>query len=479
MARKTIQMFGAGLQGKSPDVTANKLTNAYYEFSPQADRTRVTIYGTPGLTRLANAGAAPWRGLLSMSGNSRAFGVNDSTLYEIDNGGTLTARGTLNTIAGKVCMDTDGTQILIVDGRFGYGYDTSTGTFAQIVDTDFPPNQTPALGGPNTCTYQGGRFVVDINGTGRWAISDRNDVFAWNALLTATAEANPDFLVRVANHRGRLAFFGEITTEFWQNVGGAGLPYARVLDADMEYGLAARWSLARHNGTLAFLAKNREGQVTVMALDGYRPKRISNDEFDSIINSYSTASDAEGYGYMLGGHPMYQLNFPAAGKSWLYDASTDYWSELRSGTTRHRAALGTEFVERTLVADFEDGRLYRLSKDVFTDDGATIVTVMRGRHIFDNDLRFRLDRLQLNGQRGVGDLVNDTTPVAMLRLSKDGGHSFGTEKMAQLGAQGEYDTRTVWRRLGAARDVVAEISVSSPVRRVFTSCVISAQQGMS
>ena len=57
-----IPLFGIGFQGRSPNVTANRLVNAYYEFSKEKDRTRVAVYGTPGLTLFGDRGETPWRG---------------------------------------------------------------------------------------------------------------------------------------------------------------------------------------------------------------------------------------------------------------------------------------------------------------------------------------------------------------------------------------------------------------------------------
>jgi hypothetical protein len=473
--RKPINLFGLGFQGKSPNVTANRLINCYYEFAKiDADRTKVSIHGTPGLRRALNAGVSPWRGLISMPGTNRYYGVAYNVFYEVDNVGNLTPHGTIDSLSGRIGITTDGTQILVVDGQKGYGYDTSVPAtpIAQITDPNFTPN-------PNTCTFQGGRFIVDEGGSGRFHGSDPYDVFTWPALNVATAESNPDFLVRVENHSGTLCLFGETSCEFWQNVGGSGFPYAHMQGSDASFGLAARWSLAPFMGSFAFLAKNREGQVTIAMLDGISAVRISNFELDNEINSYSSLSDATGIGFMLGGHPMYQINFPSAGKSWMYDGSTHYWSELQSNGGRHRANIGIEFLNKTIVTDYADGRIYRLDNTLHTDDGDTQRMVVRGRHIYmPGDTWFRLDRLELRAENGVGTAAAPN-PQAMLRVSKDGGHTFGVERFAPLGAEGAYSTRTIWRRLGRARDIVPEISISDPVKRVLISAVLVATPGLS
>lgn len=465
-------LFGVGLQGKSPNVTANKLINAYFEFQANKDRTQVVIYGTPGLTEVLDQGDTPWRGLRPFGDN--LYGVHRTTFYQINNAWVATARGSLLTENGRCDLTDDGTRIVVTDGTEIYVYDTSTPAtpIAAVADADRPTS-------PNTCIFQGGRILTDENDTGQVKGAGLYAPTAWDGLDFATAESNPDKLIRVVNYLGTIVLFGSYTSEFWSNVGGSGFPYARILGVDMEYGLAARWSVGKFAGSYAFLAQNREGQVAVMALNGSQPQRISNNELDHIINNYSNVADATGYGFSLGGHPFYQISFPSAMKSWLYDGSTDYWSELRYGTDgRHRAEVGVDFMSQTIVSDYENGKLYRLEESAYTDNGAEIITVLRGRHIYKDKKNVRIAKLELGIEAGVGTVSGQgVSPVAGLRLSKDGGHTFGTQTFAPMGAVGETTKRCIWRRLGIGRDIVPEVTISDPVKKVITEATLSLDDG--
>ncbi len=475
--RTEIPMFGIGLQGKSPNVTSSTLINAYFEFHEEKDRTAVSVHGTPGLTQWVDKGDTPWRGLHAFPTNSLLYGVHRGTFYSINNAKVLVNLGTINSTSGRVDICDDGTYITVVDGAEIYTYNTSTPAtpIAAVTDADRPTS-------PNTCAFQGARILTDENGTGQFKGGGNYDPTAWSAIDFATAESNPDDLIRVTNYRGTVTLFGTHTTEFWSNVGGSGFPYTRIMQADIEYGLAARWSVANFMGSYAFLAKNLEGQVTVMMLNGYNPPtRISNFELESLINNYSTVGDAAGFGYMLGGHPMYQLNFSAAGKSWLYDGSTGYWSELRYGATaRHRAEIGVDFINQTVVADYENGKLYLLDDDTYTDNGDSIHTILRGRHIYTDKKKVRFTRLEL-GLEPATALVSGqgSDPVAGLRVSKDGGHSYGTQTFATMGKIGEYKDRCIWRRLGSGRDLVCEVTITEPIKRVITDSTLIVEDGLS
>ncbi|MCZ2909643.1 hypothetical protein NYY60_19255, partial [Acinetobacter baumannii] len=125
--------------------------------------------------------------------------------------------------------------------------------------------------------------------------------------------------------------------------------------------------------SLAGLFKNRMGQVQVMILAGHalQPLEGRDRNFTAAINSYATVTDATALAYMLGGHPMFQINFPTAGKSWLYDAASNNWTELQSGLAggRHRGEIGIEYLNKILVSDYENGNIYEVMPDVYTDNG--------------------------------------------------------------------------------------------------------------
>jgi len=473
--RAEAPLFGLGLHSKSPNVTSNKLINAYYEFQKNPDRTSVAIYGTPGLTLFLDQGDTPWRGLHVV--DNTMYGVHRGTFYSITNAAVATARGTIGTTSGKVGICDDGTLITVVDGSEIYTYDTTSPAtpIAAVADADRPTS-------PNTCVFQGGRILTDENGTSQFKGSELYDNTDWDALDFATAESNPDNLIRVINYRGTVVLFGQYTTEFWSNIGGSGFPYTKVLQADVEYGLDARWSVAPFAGTFAFLATNREGQVIVSVLNGYStPTRISNFELENEINSYATTGDASGFGYMLGGHPMYQLNFPTESKTWLYDGSTQYWSELQYNSgERHRAELSVDFLGKTIVSDYENGKIYKLESEALTDNGMDIHMILSGKHIFNQKKKVRFTRLELGLESGVGLVTGQgSEPVAGLRISKDGGNSFGAETYARMGKQGEYTKRCIWRNLGSGRDIVPQITITDPVKRVITDCTLIIEDGLS
>lgn len=463
-----VPLFGIGNAGKSKTVTAQRRINFYGEVQPEQDKTKFALFGTPGTELFSSAfGDTPHRGAYAVG--DLLYSVHRGTFYETNNAGVRTSRGTINTTTGRVDISYNGTVLLIVDGTAGYTYNIGTTTLTQIADADLP-------NGATTCTWLGGYFIVESNN--QYYVSA--DGIAWDALDHASAEVFPDDIVRVFANDGVLILFGGYSTEYASNTGGADFPFSPIGSAGQEYGLAAKWSLAKFAASLIGLFKNRLGQVQVMQMNGMQYSVVSNPELDALINGYSSVSDATGFSYMLGGHPMYQLNFPSELKSWLYDGLTMMWSEKQYGLSgaRDRGEMCVDFINKPRVFDYSNGNIYNLDADLYTDNGTQILSRVVTRHFFNDYKVVIVDRIYIDFETGVGLASGQgSDPQAMLRVSRDGGRTFGNEMWRTIGAVGEYTTRVEWTSLGAARDWVFDLSIADPVKRVIANAAIDYTPG--
>lgn len=465
---KRIPLFGLGLKGKSANATSQHRINLFGEIQVDQDKSRFVLYGPPGKMLWGNLGETPARGRLAIG--TRMFVVHRNKLQELNNGAIATERGTLNSSKGWCDLCTDGVNILIVDGTNGYTFTLATNTFAQIVDPNFP-----AAG---TCTWLSGLFIVDQADSDSFFFSP--DGINWDPLDFATAEKQPDGIVRIFENGGEIFIGGESSSEFWGTTGDFNSPFAPIRGASIDYGLAAKRSLVSHDGGMIGLFLN-ESQAQIMKFRGYTPVPASTPELDSVINGYAIKSDATGFSYMAGGHPIYHINFPSAGKSWEYDSLTNLWCERQSGVygQRDRGEMACVFLGKTLVFDFENGKIYRHDENVYTDDGEPMKSLVRTRHFFNDYNHSSIGRLFVDFQTGVGTSTGQgSDPRAMLRVSRDGGNSWGTEILAPMGKIGEYLTRSQWGPLGSARDFVFEISVTDPVKRFIVNGAIEATGGL-
>jgi len=458
MAIRPVPLFGLGNFGKSYNVDAQKRTNLYAEIQKDGEKGTLTLYPTPGLTTFVNFGAYASRG--AWKKDDVLYIVNRFTLWRVTNDGAMTNIGTLLTSAGRVDMSDNGTQIIIVDGANGYIYDTGTSTFAQITDPDFP--------GADTVTFLNQYFIVQKPESGRFYVSAPLDgLTGWTSLDFATAESNPDNLIRVIADNGQIVLFGSETTEFWSDSGALDFPFARVGAAAIEWGLAARWSLCKFMDSMIFLRKNRLGAVQVCTLSGYSAVPVSNPEMDYIFSRYEGVSNATAFAYMVSGHPFYQISFPSANESWVFDGLSREWHRAESSGGRHRGEIQINFLDSSYVTDYENGKLYRFEDGIYTDDGQAIARELVSRHQSTGEYTF-LSKLWIEMEGGVGLLTGQgSQPKLMLQYSKDGGHTWSEEIWRDIGAMGQFKCRSLFLRLGRGRDWVFRLRVTDPVKTVF------------
>jgi hypothetical protein len=459
-------LFALGQEGKSKTVTAQRHLNIYAE--PSDDKSQLNFYGTPGTSLFFSFGDTPVRGMLPVG--DYLYCVHRGTFYEVNNAGVKTSRGTIGTTTGRVQLCSNGTQIAIVDGAALWVYTIASNAFAQVT--------TNLLAVPIDVTYQDGYGVLTF-ADGRFQITALYDFKTLDALEYATAESNPDGLVRILADHGELILAGENTTEFWGNSGGQDFPYSNMRGATLEWGLAAPWSLCKYNDSVAGVFRNSMGQVQVMMLAGHALKKISSPEVDYLINGYSAVADCTGFAYMLGGHPMLQLNFQSAGKSWLYDSLTGLWSELQSGLSgaRHIGEIHADYINKPRVSDYSSGNVYTLEADTYTDNGTAIPREIISKHVLNNLKDLTVHALQCDFETGVGLVSGQgSDPQAMLQISRDNGRTWGNQRWASMGKIGKYQTRVIWRRCGTARDFVFKIRMTDPVKFALSGAALDVGQ---
>lgn len=454
---RQVPLFGIGNRAKSLNASAQERLNLYVEVNADPENHVLTYYPTPGLVTFVDFGAFPSRGIYQI-GNFN-YVVNRDTLYRVANDGTTTSLGTLLTDSGRVGMSDNGIQLMIVDGANGYILTLATDAFAQITDVDFP--------GGDTVTFLNQRFIVNEPGSGRFFWSALLDGFTWDGLDFATAEASPDNLVAVFAEAGQLILLGESVTEIWGDSGAADQAFVKIGGGAVEWGLGARWSLTKYIDSLAFLRINRLGQAQVCLMSGASAIPISNPDVEAEITGYGDVSNATGLAYMVNGHPFYQINFPTVGKSWMYDGQSKEWHRMESFGGLHRVQMVSKLLGSIYGADFENGKLYKIEPDVYTDDGQPIARELTTRHINTGDWS-RISELWIEMESGVGlQLGQGTDPQIMLTISRDGGHTYGNEMWASFGRVGQYTRRANWHRLGRARNWTFKLRITDPVRTVF------------
>jgi hypothetical protein len=457
-----VPLFGSGIYGKSYVITRQRRLNVYMEQRQDGDKSRIVVYGTPGMVPTFTIAGLPVRGLLGTQ--TALFSVSGNQFQQLTANGSAVVARTLSSSVGNLSMATNNTQVVVADGFTGYLYTLASQAFS-VQSASFPSNA-------KTVTYASGFFVAEAPGTQQFWVSNFNDGSTWNALAFASASAYPDRILAVDNLSGNLVTFSEQHYEFWQNAGLAPQPFAPIVSAAGEYGLAAVFSRAHVQDNLIFLAQTRQGPVTFVRLQGFSAAPISNPDLDYIINQFPRTSDAVACSYGTDVHRFYQVTFPTANRSFLYDMATDLWTEMQTGPSvspvRHLANLSAYLAGNTYVSDYKSNQIYVFSPTTYTDAGQTIVREIVTRHTTSAFNRFRVSSLYLDMETGVGlQNAQGSAPQVMLQYSKDNGRTWSAERWKDMGAAGKYLTRVWWRRFGSTFDATFRIRMTDPVKFVI------------
>jgi hypothetical protein len=439
------------------------------EKNPEHAASEFTHYPTPGLTTLVvSPNAAPVRGLY-YSSNGKLYAVVGNKVYYINSSWNMTLLGTMATSGTTpVGMQDNSTTLVIVDGTTnGYLVDLTTNAFSQILDPNFY--------GATNVAYLDSFLIFNRPGTKQFYTTLSNNTI-FDGLYYAQKTAAPDRLATLIVKRREIWLIGEKTTEVWHNVGGSAFPFASLPGTFVEHGTCAPYSVAKDGATVMWLTKNDRGQAVVMRTIGYDPQKVSTFALEAEWSTYSRVDDAIAYTYQSGGHVFYVLTFPTADKTWVYDAVENLWHQRawmdsNGNLHRHRSNCHAFAYGRHVVGDFENGRIYEMSDQVYTDDGSPIRRIRSFPHLGSDAKRVIYNQFIADMEVGTAN-INLASPVVALRWSDTRGQSWGTPVEQTVGATGEFLTTVQWRRLGLARDRVFELSWSQPYRTALNGAYV-------
>ncbi len=420
---------------------------------------------TPGLRLLLTLAKNPIRGVYCAS-NGELYAVGGDKLYSISDAWVATEVGTMADPAtvgtGPVSMADNGTTLVVVDGTYGYTWNMSTDVFATITDPEFL--------GADQVTFQDGYFLFNRPSTQQFFISGINDV-TFDGLDIASVEGFPDVLVGLVSDLQNVYMFGTKSTEIFYNSGNADFPFQRTQGALIEVGCAAAFSIAKLQNQVFWLGQDASGRGIVYSAQGYQPKRISTHAIEKIIADLGDSiTDARAFTYQQNGHGFYCLNLRGAETTLVFDTVTNLWHErayLNLGSfQRHRADCHAFAHDKNVVGDYQNGKIYALDPDTYTDAGDYILRERSAPHISKSGKNVFHQEFQLDVETGVGidGSGQGTDPQAMLQWSDDGGHSWSHEHWRSIGAIGDRRVRVTWRRLGRSRDRVYRVRFSDPCK---------------
>lgn len=451
--------------------------------SSQGAKAGLIYVNAPGFQTFAAAAEAPGRGVFEQNG--RAFAVLGFAFYEVHADGTKTLHGSVDSNNQPATISSSGDgggQLFITSGGKGYCFDLATDTLTEEISAN-----------ADVGAFSNGYFL-SLNITDSiLSISDLFDGTTWDPTQIALRTAAGDRWTGMLVVGEEVWLFGSQTSEVWRDYGldSPAYPFvfALVPGAVIQTGINATFSACDVGGMPMWLTQTAEGACKVQMGNGYGPPTtVSTNAVEYAIQSYTTTDDAIAFTYEQGGHSYYVLSFPSEDRTWVFDLSTGLWHERLFWNTstgaweRYRAAFHMYAFGKHIVLDRASGTFYELRTDVYTDAGGELMRRVRvSPHLSEENVRLFYRSFELLMDVGVG--ISGTTPTVgvdpqvMLRISRDGGHTYGNELWTSAGKLGEYGTRVMWHRLGAARRAVFEVSMTDPVPFRITDAYLDVAPG--
>jgi hypothetical protein len=424
--------------------------------------TQVVLVSTDGLSQLLDFGAE-YRGCL-VTADAREFVVAGNTLYETTTGAAV-SRGTMLTSAGPVCLCAGETQLVVVDGASGYVLTLTTNAFGQITDPD----------------WRGAMWVTVVNGTfifvppdnqEQFYISAIDDAATLDALDFSSADASPGAIVTHRTFKQETYFFKPFSTEVWIYDGEADFPLVRYNSTPIAVGCVGLQACIQAADSLIFVGRVERGTGTVFIMNGHQPVRISTTAVENDLGADGVdLSQCTMWSQHKEGAEYVCISAPGMRTSWCWDAATKQWHE------RAELDVDGQFKAFRVAAvtclngvhhAFAGSAMYRMSDSIYQIGDDPLVRARTWPHLTNPSMEpITIRGIELGCTTGYGGQI-------MLRISKDGGYTFGAWLLRSLGAIGQWMQRVRWLMLGASRDPVFEVRVTDAVPFTISSAAIDA-----
>lgn len=481
---------GAAYQSRSWKASAQRAINFYLEQDPEK---QLVLYVTPGTRLAAEYGTQATLALLETPSNLIVATTSEVRRYSGVTGGNLSGLGPVGAISASpfVSLCQAGNYVMLTNGTNGYQFDRTDplAVPALIASAGFPAN-------PQYCTALNGRFIVNQANSGVFNWSQPFDPSTWDPLEFAEAEMLNDALVRPIVLERELYLVGQTSTEIWAASLVQDEVFAPIQGTYIPYGTVAPETCARIGKSLLWLSRDENGEGIVVRARGLNVARVSTHAIEQEIATFSTIADAYGWCYQQLGHEFYVLSFPTAKRTFVFDLTIAErlgpemaWMERASTVAvpntgnpptkvqqHHVGRCHAYFRGLNVIGSrVDNGALYALDPEVYTEAIGVdfeIVCTRASPHVFANGQFVTVNRVEFGMQPGVGlptGAAEDMDPVALVRVSKDGGQTWGPQRSVGLGAVGKYRTRIGVNRLGRARDIVVELVCTARVFRAITS----------
>lgn len=458
-----IPLFGTGVSSGQKQVTVRRAVNMLFELRGETEKSPLVAVPMPGTSMVASTGVNGYLRAIASShqSNGMMYFVVDGKAYTFNPPSTIAEIGTVAdtpTYTNCHIAVSDGSLVGFCSGGSLYSYNGSTWAA-----------KTPGFI-VGALLWMDGYFIAAERDTNRFHVS--TDLDTWGDV--ASAESRGDSIVAMLARGSELVLVGTDTIEFWAHTGAPDFPFERVTGATISTGTAFSRSVCLVQGVPYLIVG--KGAVTsvdpqatppyIARITGYSLEPVSTPDIGRVITNWYPGG-VVAFGFSLGGRPMYVAS-QTGDIGIIYDAATGLWSEL-SGDAIGRCRVAHESPLFGVVGSTSGVPvvLRKLDSGVHDYFERRIIT----DHVVSPDgERFTVDSLRLD----MATNMDAAEKQVKLKVSRDGGLSWGAEQSVGLGTTTGPQKKVEFRRLGRSRSFTFDLSFPTDVPLTVHSASINA-----
>lgn len=316
---------------------------------------------------------------------AHTYATTNAVVYN-NGGGTSIGGLTSGTTYYIIKTDTDNIQLAtsVVNASAGTYIDlTSVGTGTTHTFTGlttatatctlnyFPDNHIPSA------TFVDG-YILLAKGSDVYNC-DLDNPLKWAADSFLSAEMFPDPIRALARQNNQIVVLGYNSIEFFYDAANAsGSPLSRNDSTTIQMGVAAPYCVYQNEKYCAYISQSDSGGRAAWLIDGFQPKKISDEYIERILDSEPNLTLCRGYGLRTKGHMFYIINLKNIGRTLVYDLDEKLWHEWTTNADGIHTVFQCDFMSdngtgAAYMLHTTNGNVYRLDPNSFMDDGTTIL----------------------------------------------------------------------------------------------------------
>jgi hypothetical protein len=236
----------------------------------------------------------------------------------------------------------------------------------------------------------------------------------WASGEYLSAEMFPDPIVALARQNNQVVVFGESSIEFFYDAANtSGSPLNRNESSTIQLGAAFPYAIYQNEKSFIFTAQSESGGRAVWQVEGFQPKKVSDEYIDRILDKETDNLNVHGFGVRTMGHLFYLVNLPTLNRTLVYDTEEKLWHEWSTNSSDTHVEFECDYMVDNQTGSAyllhkTNGKLYKLDTTAYSDDGTIIITeIITNRYDMNTYKRKFMSNIRIVGDRySVGNSID-------------------------------------------------------------------------